>query len=1010
MVLCIMSACQEREPKPPVGKNINKDSTYAALSDEEKRNAAHALEGLDVADDLQVELFASEPMIGNPTNIDVDARGRVWMCETINYRPSFNPKNPERISGDRILILEDNNHDGKADTAKVFYQGNDINAALGIVVLGNKVIVSCSPNVFLFTDENGDDIADKKEVLFTHVGGEQSDHAIHSFTFGPDGRYYFNFGNAGKQLMDKAGKVIVDKSGNAVTDEGKPYRQGMVFRVDPDGSNLEVLGYNFRNNYEAAIDAFGTIWQSDNDDDGNEGTRINYVMEYGNYGYTDEMTGAGWQSRRMNMEKEIPRRHWHQDDPGSIPNLLLTGAGSPAGICVYEGNLLPKRFQNQVIHCEAGKNIVRAYPVEKSGAGYSAEIKPLLSGRDQWFRPVDVCTAPDGSLFVADWYDPGVGGNQMADFNRGRIYRIAPKASSYQPGTFDSSSAEGAAKCLASPNLALRYLGWQKLSSLGVTGEPALKPLWTDANPRLRARALWLLARIPGSGTSYISQALTDKDPDIRITGLRAARELLPDIIPTLSQMMNDPDPQVRREVALALHKNQSSKSAAIWTTLANQYDGNDRWYLEALGIGADGQWTPFLRSYLAQPNVDINASKSANIIWRSRTELALPLLITLITHENVPDSVRDKYFRAFDFIKSSKKNASLSSLLSYHGPAENKIHLNTLYQLNPAQPISQSRVRKVLNAILDSLDGTEIFVDLVGKYKLSSYNKQLLKMTLDYPDSSLGRSAASALINSGGSGLLAAAVRNKDPKKAKAAVKALAAAGSPASISILKRIIRDKTFPRDTRNLAVRSLAAGWNQSVELLHMLERKEMPKDLMQFTADALSLAPRKDVKRDAMKFIPVSDTTTGKSLPPINDLVKRNGNSVNGLNVFKTNCSSCHRIGDEGEDVGPALTKIGTKLPKEAIYTAIIRPDDGIGLGYEGYVFQLKDNNAVAGIITSETPERVEVVMQGGIRKTISKSEIASRTEMKNSLMPSNIYQSISQQELIDLVTFLSQKK
>jgi hypothetical protein len=103
-----------------------------------------------------------------------------------------------------------------------------------------------------------------------------------------------------------------------------------------------VLGHNFRNNYEAAIDSYGTIWQSDNDDDGNMGTRINYVMEFGNYGYTNEMTGAGWQARRTGMELEIPKRHWHQNDPGSIPNLLFTGAGSPAGMIVYEGSLLPE--------------------------------------------------------------------------------------------------------------------------------------------------------------------------------------------------------------------------------------------------------------------------------------------------------------------------------------------------------------------------------------------------------------------------------------------------------------------------------------------------------------------------------------------------------------------------------------------------------------------------------------------------------------------------------------------
>src|SRR5690606_30046581 len=130
---------------------------------------------------------------------------------------------------------------------------------------------------------------------------------------------------------------------------------------------------------------------SDNDDDGNRSVRINYVMPYGNYGYQDEMTGAGWKSNRTNIEDSVPFRHWHQNDPGVVPNLLHTGAGSPTGIVVYEGSLLPEKFYGQMIHCDAGVNVVRAYPVEANGAGYTASIVDILkNSRDQWFRPSDV--------------------------------------------------------------------------------------------------------------------------------------------------------------------------------------------------------------------------------------------------------------------------------------------------------------------------------------------------------------------------------------------------------------------------------------------------------------------------------------------------------------------------------------------------------------------------------------------------------------------------------------------
>jgi len=206
----------------------------------------------------------------------------------------------------------------------------------------------------------------------------------------------------------------------------------MVFRCDTDGSHVECLGQNFRNPYEVAVDSYGALWQSDNDDDGNRGVRINYVMQNGNYGYKDEMTGAWWGENRTNIEDSIPYRHWHLNDPGVVPNMLQTGAGSPTGILVYEGSLLPAQFQNQLIHSDAGPNVVRTYTIKKSGAGYRADIINIVKGdKDQWFRPSDVCVAPDGSLFIADWYDVGVGGHQAGDQVRGRIYRVAPKGSAY---------------------------------------------------------------------------------------------------------------------------------------------------------------------------------------------------------------------------------------------------------------------------------------------------------------------------------------------------------------------------------------------------------------------------------------------------------------------------------------------------------------------------------------------------------------------------------------------------
>ena len=273
----------------PANHQASGNVTQAGIHEPE-----NAVSFLDHPKDLEVTLVASEPTMLSPTNLDVDAKGRIWLCEVQNYRH----RNGSRKEGDRILILEDTDHDGVADNTKVFYQGHDVDTAMGICVLGNKVIVSATPNIVVFTDENGDDIPDKKEYLFTKSGRVQHDHSLHTFLFGPDGKLYWNFGNTGVSVHDQNGKQVIDETGNPVLDNGKPYFGGMVFRCNEDGSQFEVLGHNFRNNYEVTVDSYGTLWQSDNDDDGNRAVRINYVMEYGNYGYKNELNGAGWRSPR----------------------------------------------------------------------------------------------------------------------------------------------------------------------------------------------------------------------------------------------------------------------------------------------------------------------------------------------------------------------------------------------------------------------------------------------------------------------------------------------------------------------------------------------------------------------------------------------------------------------------------------------------------------------------------------------------------------------------------------
>lgn len=630
--------------------------------------AREAIKLMTIAEGFEVTLFASEPMLRNPSNIDIDARGRIWVAEAVNYRSSFKPWGTLDPKGDRIVILEDTNGDGLADSNKTFYQGTDIDAALGVCVLGNRVIVSRSPHVFILTDTDGDDKADKKEVLFSGIGAVDHDHGVHAFTFGPDGKLYFDMGNDSGELKRPDGTTVIDIDGAKVLPREGSYRQGMAFRCKMDGTEVESLAHNFRNPYECAVDSFGTVWQSDNDDDGNRAVRINYVMEGGNYGFADEMTGAGWGQKRTNFETEIPQRHWHLNDPGVVPNLLITGSGAPTGIAIYEGKLLPEVFRNQMIHCDAGPRVVRSYPVEPDGAGYRAKTVDIVSSSDSWFRPSDVVVAPDGSLYFSDWNDAGVGGHNMVDHKvadmRGRVYRVAPRGHKASIPKHDYTTASGCAEALCSPNHAIRYLAWTKLHGMQGKAERDLLKLWKSSEDRWRARALHLLARIKGQEQKYVSLGLKDKNADIRITALRIARDLKLPVLPMVQKLASDTSLHVRRECVLALRRETSPEAADMWAQLALKHDGQDRWYLEALGIAARNKEKTCFEAWVKRAGDKWNTPAGRDIIWRSRAPQAANYLAKIIADPGTPETERARYFRAFDFLQGPEKNAALVSLL----------------------------------------------------------------------------------------------------------------------------------------------------------------------------------------------------------------------------------------------------------------------------------------------------------------------------------------------------------
>ncbi len=991
------------------------------------------MQNFTAAPGLQVGLFAAEPQIENPTNIDIDHRGRVWAVEAVNYR-KWSDLRPE---GDRVVILEDSNGNGVANKETTFWQSPELKWPLGICVLpqagrgkpGTAVIVSAAPNVWLLQDTDGDDKADKVTKLFTTGGVANHDHNIHAFSFGADGKLYFNMGNEAQKLMWPDGTPVKDVAGHEITNKGTPYRQGMVFRcdLDPDSgkvSNIETLGWNFRNNYEVCVDSFGTLWQSDNDDDGNRGVRINYVMDYGNFGYTDEVSGAGWQSKRTNWEQEIPLRHWHQNDPGVVPNLLQTGGGSPTGILVNEGTLLGPQFTNQIIHCDAGPRIVRAYPVTPDGAGYKASIINVLESKDNWYRPADLAIAPDGSLFIADWYDGVVGGHNMTDHEpgkiRGRIYRVAPEAGKYTVAKPDFSSVDGAIAALQSPNKATQYVAWQKLHALGAQAEPALQKLRKSENPRFRARALALLVQLPGRD-HYIAAGLSDPDPNIRIAAMRMGREQAavnpnpdwPETKEAAARLLeSETNPQVNREFAIALSIVKDRESIADgWAQLARKYDGRDRWYLEALGIGARGAENECLEAWLKIVSSGWNTPAGRDIIWRLRGTKSLPYLEKILTDPQTTEAEAPRYLREYDFIPAGAEKTNSLVRLAELGLKRKLVAEEALDRLKNVDLTANEGVRRIVTSLLQASKGTARFVELVRDFKVSNQGDGLLEIAIKAPSSPEGVEAAKMLLSPDYNAIVDGALRGA---AALSFVEALGNTADKRSLPFLINILTNATQDAAQRKQAVKSLVQSPAGIETLLDLARKGTFPNDLKLTAASALAAVQvLPQIKGDVAQYFPLPNALGGQALPPISALAKMKGDAQHGKALFakeETVCVTCHKAGSVGVDFAPALSEIGTKLGKEAIYEAIIDPNAGITMGFETTMLTLKDGGSAMGIVRSETEDEVILAMPRGVQNRYKKSDITKREKLPTSMMPPGLQQLLSTQDFVDLVEYLASLK
>ena len=938
-----------------------------ALSPEE------ALRKMEVPEGFEVELVAAEPDIQNPVAMCFDRRGRIWVTESFEY-----PRQEPGPGRDRIKILEDADHDGRVDSVKIFAEG--LNIPSGIAVGHGGVWVANAPDILFLQDTDGDDRADRQEVVVTGFGRFDTHELPNALTWGPDGALYGLNGVFNPAKIQQDGKTLEFTCA--------------MFRIDPRTRKFELFAEGTSNPWGIAFNPQGEAFIS--------ACVIDHLWHLTETGYYHRQ-GGPYPPYTWKIESIVD--HAHQ-------------LAAYCGITYFDSAAYPPEYRDRLYMGNIHGGCINVDSLTPRASTYRGVSQPdFLTAHDVWFMPVAQKVGPDGCLYVLDWYDryhcyqDANADPEGVDRGLGRLYRIryqgTPRA---QPFDLEKESSVELVARLSSANLFYREMAQQVLAERSDSAVRAmLLEKITAERESLKGRMHALNALV---GSDYrltdgeFDGLLDSKEPAIRAWAVRTlGRTALSHPIGARIRerglsMVHDQDPTVRLQVAIATPRIAGAKAAAIlgqvaqaaaeddpltarivWQNLFPLLPEQGESFADYLNTTPD--WSPALQSLLA---------RSCERLMDDSTEQAerglqqLTRVILQRTPEMAPqllDPVRRR-------LLSGELDANRAAILMKSIPAS-----------TAATAVSmERRVRRDIEALLGDAEAqaaaaSELIDPQAPVDRRRELAVVLARVRPDLLVTALGQCLQqSDLPDPLTTALLDAAGRCNEPGVADVVLshfQQLPAAQRVRAVQLL-------TQRREWSHALVNAVLNGALQPGDVdNNAVVRMSRHQDA--------ALSDQIGKLWGSVRTEP--DPNRRGVLERIRGVVyDRVGNPHQGRAIFQRVCGQCHVLHGEGQAVGPELTRNG-RGSFDQLIVSVFDPNVVIGPAYLATTVLTSDGRVLAGILQEDTPQRIVLLQQGGKRDTIAREEIDELQTTKLSLMPEGLENQVNDQELADLFSYLA---